>query len=134
MALLEWVKVNQGKSIDRDGAYGAQCVDLVEAYLADFLRVPTWPGNAIDFAAHPHHGWEWVANSPSNFPVAGDVVVWGGPNAEVGTTSFGHCAIALAASPNTLLVLSQNWPPGSATQLRLMDYRAVLGWQHKMTG
>ena len=23
VALLEWVKVNQGKSIDRDGAYGA---------------------------------------------------------------------------------------------------------------
>jgi len=134
MALLEWVKANQGRAIDRDGEYGPQCVDLVEAYLADLLRVPPWPGNAIDFARARFPGWEWVANAPSNFPVAGDVVVWGGPSAEVGTTAFGHCAIALAASPNTLLVLSQNWPPGSPTMLKLMDYRAVLGWQHKRSG
>jgi hypothetical protein len=134
VALLEWVRANIGRSIDVDGAYGPQCVDLVEAYLSDVLRVPRWPGNAIDFARGHYPGWEWVPNKPDNFPVAGDVVVWGGPNVEVGTTAYGHCAIALAASPNTLLVLSQNWPTGSPTALRLMDYRAVLGWQHKRSG
>jgi len=134
LALLEWVKANLGRSIDLDHEYGSQCVDLVESYLTNFLRMPAWPGNAIDFSRGHYPGWVWVPNTPSNFPIAGDVVVWGGPNVEVGTTAFGHCAIALAASPNTLLVLSQNWPPGSPTLLKLMDYRAVLGWQHRRGG
>jgi len=134
VALLDWVKANSGKWIDHDHEFGAQCVDLVEAYLADFLRVPAWPGNAIDFAGQRYAGWTWVPNKRENAPAAGDVVVWGGPNVEVGTSAYGHCAIALAATPNTMLVLSQNWPIGATTRLQLTDYRAVLGWQHKRGG
>ena len=110
MALLEWVKANVGRAIDVDGEYGPQC-----------------------FAGQFHQGWRWIPNAPTNYPVVGDVVVWR-QNAEVGTTAFGHCAIALAANANTLLVFSQNWPPGSPSLLKLMDYRGVLGWQHYKGG
>ena len=108
-------------------------MDLVEAYLADVLHQQRWPGNAVDFAAQVHQGWRWIPNAPANYPVVGDVVVWG-QNAAVGTTAFGHCAIALAANANTLLVFGQNWPPGSPSLLKLMDYRGVLGWQHYRGG
>ena len=29
---INWVKSQVGNSIDADGAYGAQCVDLIRAY------------------------------------------------------------------------------------------------------
>jgi hypothetical protein len=133
VALLEWVKANVGRAIDVDHEYGPQCVDLVESYLTDVLRQPRWPGNAVTFASQVFPKWRWVPNAPTNYPVVGDVVVWG-QNAEVGTTAFGHCAVVLAANPNVLLVFSQNWPAFSPAQLKLMDYRGVLGWQHYKGG
>ena len=35
---INWVKSQVGNSIDADGAYGAQCVDLIRAYY-NFLGV-----------------------------------------------------------------------------------------------
>ena len=45
---LQWVKSQVGKSIDADGACGAQCVDLILAYY-DFLGVPRASGNGADY-------------------------------------------------------------------------------------
>ena len=37
-AAVDWIRGQNGKSIDMDGQYGAQCVDLIIAYF-DYLGV-----------------------------------------------------------------------------------------------
>lgn len=126
--LLDWLRSRIGRPIDLDGAYGPQCVDLVNDCLARVYGLPPLPGNAIDLARARPRGFVWVPNGPRNHPPAGSVVVWGGPNGRAGTGAAGHCAIALAASSMVLLSFDQNWPVGSPPSLVLHSYDAVLGW------
>lgn len=69
-------------------------------------------------------GYDFIKNTPENFPVAGDIVVWG---REVG--SYGHVAIAVTAGPsNEFQVFDQNWPQGSPCRLQVHNYYGVVGW------
>ena len=40
MTLTEFVKKYNGKKIDYDGRYGAQCVDVFRQYCKDVLEIP----------------------------------------------------------------------------------------------
>ena len=52
---INWVKSQVGNSIDADGAYGAQCVDLIRAYY-NFLGVAQVRGNGCDYATDKDKG------------------------------------------------------------------------------
>lgn len=82
---LAWVKAQVGKSIDADGVYGAQCVDLILAYY-DFLGVPRSMGNGADYVDNKlPAGWSRIKGA---VPQAGDILVYtGGPN------GYGHVGI-----------------------------------------
>ncbi len=83
---LQWVKSQLGNSIDVDGAYGAQCVDLIKAYYS-YLGVSPASGNGCDYAwnALPS-GWTRIQGG---IPQPGDILVYG----ESSSNPYGHVAI-----------------------------------------
>ena len=83
---ISWVKSQIGKSIDYDGAYGAQCVDLILAYY-NYLGVPTSSGNGKDYATNTlPSGWTRIAGA---VPQKGDILVYGASD----SNPYGHVAI-----------------------------------------
>ncbi len=79
---IQWVKSKVGQSIDADGAYGAQCVDLILAYY-DYLGVPRASGNGTDYTHNAlPSGWSRIQGAA---PQPGDILVY--------TGGYGHVAI-----------------------------------------
>lgn len=83
---LSWVQGQVGKSIDVDGAYGAQCVDLIKAYY-NYLVGYNVGGNGADYATNSlPSGWSRVYKGT---PQAGDILVYSGNS----SNPYGHVAI-----------------------------------------
>jgi len=101
-----------------------QCVGLVELW-CDACGTPHIPGNAVDLLAlaDPAH-YLRIANGPTNYPAAGDIVCW---DASWGA-GYGHCAVVLAASPMQLAVFEQNDPEGASPLVATHSYGGVAGW------
>src|SRR5579859_987414 len=59
------------------GGAGGSCVDLVNMYRAFCYGEPHVWSDAVGWAALSLPGWTWIANTASNFPAPGDIVVWG---------------------------------------------------------
>ncbi len=79
---IQWVKSKLGQSIDADGVYGAQCVDLILAYY-DYLGVPRASGNGTDYTHNAlPSGWSRIQGA---VPQPGDILVY--------TGGYGHVAI-----------------------------------------
>ena len=79
---IAWVQSQVGKALDVDGAYGAQCVDLIMAYY-DYLGVPRASGNAVDYTTNAlPSGWQRIKGAQ---PQKGDILVY--------TGGYGHVAI-----------------------------------------
>ncbi len=82
---IAWAKSQVGKAIDYDGAYGAQCVDLIKAYYK-YLGVSPVTGNGCDYATNSlPSGWTRTKGAT---PQKGDVLVFTG-----GSGGYGHVAI-----------------------------------------
>ena len=126
MTIDEFLNKYQNKSNDYDGYYGAQCFDLFQFYNRDVVGAPFVTGaSAKDiWNTYPRAFYEQIANGPTNFPVRGDVVVWGdkyGP--------YGHVAICTEGDVNRFSAFSQNDPTGARSIVReYKDYYGVLGW------
>jgi len=68
---VAWVRSRAGKSLDYDGRYGAQCVDLI-LYYYNYLVGYTVSGNATDYQWNSlPDGWYRTST-----PTPGDIVVW----------------------------------------------------------
>ena len=71
MTYDEFVKAYNGKATDYDGAYGAQCVDLIKLYLDKVFGIKpgSW-GNArfywIDYPKHSElvKAFDRISNTP----------------------------------------------------------------------
>lgn len=107
-----------------------QCVGLVEVW-TDSLGLPHVWGNAKDLLADaPAASYGVVTNQPTNYPVSGDVVVWG-PSWGAG---FGHTGVVVSADVMALTVFQQNDPTGSVPHLKRYTYAGVAGWLHPKVG
>lgn len=83
---ISWVKSKVGCSLDMDGAYGAQCVDLILAYY-DYLGVPRVSGNGVDYAYNAlPNGWKRIQGGS---PQKGDILIFGSTS----SNPYGHVAI-----------------------------------------
>ncbi len=81
---IAWLQEQEGRSIDYDGYYGAQCVDLIMAYYK-YLIGYNVGGNADDYATNTlPSGWTRTTNGQ---PQKGDILVY------AGGTGAGHIAI-----------------------------------------
>lgn len=109
----EFISTYNGKATDYDGAYGAQCVDLIKLYLDKVfgIKAGSW-GNAkyywINFDKHSEltKNFTKVSNTASSIPQKGDIMVWNG-NAGSGC---GHVAICTGEGTTSYFYsYDQNW-------------------------
>lgn len=81
---IAWLQEQKGRSIDYDGQYGAQCVDLIMAYYK-YLIGYNVGGDADNYATNTlPSGWTRTKNGQ---PQKGDILVY------AGGTGAGHIAI-----------------------------------------
>lgn len=131
MSFGVWLLANIGRAIDVDGAYGPQCVDAVNSYLAQVYGCQPVSGDAIDIANQTIYGFSWVSNGAFNVPRAGSILVWSaGKTRRVTVGAAGHTAICVVADARSLLSVDQNWIGVRALTLTLHNYDLVLGWHH----
>jgi hypothetical protein len=128
MNLDQFVALHNEAYLDYDGKYGAQCVDLIDYYIRDVLEIPiVWVNGAIDWYGKDNPYLEWFANTPTNYPPKGAIMVWH-QDFKVGTGIFGHIAIALDATTMAFHSFDQNWPPNSPCHVQYHTYEGVTGW------
>jgi len=109
----DWLNNANGVAMNPDGAFGNQCVDLVDQYAQDIFGV-TWQtavggvGGANQLLdAVPDAYWTRIDNDPNNpnlIPQRGDVVVYGGDD----LNAFGHTAVTMDADTNGVTVMQEN--------------------------
>jgi len=127
MNLEEFVKKYNGKKVDFDGAFGAQCVDLFRQYNKDVFGLPHTGAVEgavdlfIDYKVLPSEQLYYIAFVPKriNQIKAGDVVIFNSTN----TNIYGHVAIVLGILGESLIVFEQNGllQDGAKIVLRSID-------------
>lgn len=134
MILNDFKQKYQGEKIDQDGAFGAQCMDLIKQYCVEVLNIPVLTGNAVDvWTKYPADKFLKVNYIPGgDSPQHGDIVIWG-----TGVGQFGHIAICdigqPSGFPNGFISFDQNWPVGSPCALVSHNFNNVLGWLRPVT-
>lgn len=101
--MVQWAKNNINKWIDVDGAYGAQCVDLIMAYARDFGGMVT-RGNAIDYMKNtiPKYWTRYKKGQTQIQP--GDVAIWSWGAWDI----YGHVGIVTAVNGRSITSVEQN--------------------------
>ena len=108
---LDWLHNAVGVSIDFDGAYGAQCVDLLKAYY-DYLGVGAQHGNAQDYRSNfLPQGWQRIEGAD---PLPGDILIY------VGGT-YGHVAVY----ESDYSTYHQNWGVPYVINMTDRPYNAI---------
>lgn len=106
---MNWVRAQNGKALDYDGMYGAQCVDFIYYYY-QFLGAPVMGGNAGYYVWNTlPAGWQRIRGGN---PQKGDILVWSGDP--------GHVAIYEDDSH----VWHQNW--NGAMYVKCLTYAQTL--------
>lgn len=124
-----FVTQNTGKLIDVDGAFGVQCVDLVNLWLRNFntrlnTGVPGLPFDGYAGAAW-YAGQSGMTKQPARSTAkAGWVVIWGLGNPGMPLT---HTAIVLEDKGNQLVTFSSNSPQKEA-MVQTFSKLGVLGY------
>lgn len=98
---VNWAASQIGKSLDYDGVYGAQCVDLIKYYYA-YLGANAVLGNGCDYATNAlPNGWKRYQRTTSDFiPQPGDIAIW--------TGGYGHVAIVTSSDEVGFNSINQN--------------------------
>lgn len=108
-------KVKSMGGIDKDGAYGKQCMDLWNYYAVNVLGLQDGKTGAscakeILNNSYVMQNVERINNYPEFVPQKGDVAVWMGGQ-------YGHVAICLGiGNVNTFISLDQNWQSQKLTE------------------
>ena len=140
MTLIEFIEKYQGKKVDFDGVYGAQCVDLFRQYTKDVLaiREHTGPcattGGALDlfmdYERMPVEKKYFTRSTNKNWK-SGDILIWD----KTPTNKYGHVAILIAVFDNSkFLVFEQNGITQAGAEIRVRDKTNLLGYLRKKTG
>lgn len=127
MTLEQFIKKYDGKPIDTDGAYGPQCMDLMNQYTVDVLGLPLntlAAPTAYQSYLYGDPDFERISNANGNAPEPGDIIYW---DTRVGES--GHVAVYVSGWGNKEFTsFDQNWPVGSISHLQNHDYYGVTGW------
>lgn len=128
MTFNEFYQGVNGKSLDYDGLYGYQCVDLVKVYLDWCFNIkPGAWGNAKDYWKALNRtgmadNFYQVPNTRDLVVERGDIVVWGAMSGN----PYGHVAIGLSGDINHFTSLDQNWGSNYVREV-YHNYDGVLG-------
>ena len=136
MTIVEFVKKYNGKKVDYDGVFGAQCVDLFRQYVLDVLGISEHTGSCstsggakdlyLDYNKMPLEKKYFVRITNKSF-VPGDVLVWD----ESVTNNFGHVAIYLGNLDNDFIVFEQNGITQDGAKIALKSRERLLGGLRK---
>jgi hypothetical protein len=129
--LQAFIREYQGRQLIGDTAMNrGQCVGLVAVWW-DALRLPHIWGNAKDLLENADPGfYKRIVNTPTNFPIAGDIVVWG----DIWGAGFGHTGICLTAQVMDLVCFEQNDPEYSTPHIKVYSYSGIIGWLRPLVG
>jgi hypothetical protein len=127
-----------GKLIDYDGAFGGQCFDVVNQYIADIYgKKPIISlAKASDILKKPSGvipggiDYEVIMNGPDNAPQTGDWIVWDDANWNY---NCGHVAVCLEADTNSATIFQQNGgKQDEGARIIKWDFHkfAPAGWIH----
>lgn len=131
MNIQQWINSVNGKAIDMDGAYGAQCWDLWSSYARTVYGIPAADTNTVDGYAASVYTDRYnrskalqniFAKEPATYqPTYGDVAFWK-------TGKMNHVAIVVKDNGNgTLQTISQN--PNKAGYLNISKH-GIIGYFH----
>lgn len=134
MTLEEFIIKYDGKKVDFDGVYGAQCVDLFRQYAKEVLRIKDHTGVCattggavdlfLDYDKMPIEKKYFTRSKAKNWK-AGDILIWGPTD----KNKYGHVAIFLATLGVThVLVFEQNGITQAGAQIKLRSRQNLLGY------
>jgi hypothetical protein len=130
MTLNDFVQTYNGKYVDFDGAWGAQCMDEMHQFIVEVLGInnasvlaaPCARDVYVNFPSITGHElFDQIANTTNNVPQEGDIMFWG-------MLPYGHVATFVEGDANTFRSFDQNWPTGSPCHIQGHTYTNVLGW------
>jgi hypothetical protein len=125
MTLTQFIKTNQGKKVDFDGKYGAQCVDLYRAYCRDVLDIQQTPAvaGAKDIITKPGV-LEVTRDSALADYSRGDILVWDATS----SNKYGHVAILVAVyNTKYFIVFEQDGFKQDGARLAFRSREGLLG-------
>jgi len=133
MTLHEFVEKYKGAKVDFDGAYGAQCVDLVRQYFKDVWEVPQPEGveGAVDFySRHRTRPRQEKYMDCIQYCVKGQVIPEGAVVIfkTTATNKYGHIGICLGGDAETMRLFEQDGFKQDGAKITRRDYSRVLGW------
>jgi len=130
MNLTEFIKKYEKKTVDFDGAYGGQCVDLFNKYLVDVLGItnpiqifPVASAYQIFGYAKSNSNFVCIENSPTAIPMAGDIMIW-----NQGVGPHGHVGIFVEGDVMSFRSFEQNWNGVQKCVIVNHPYDHVTGW------
>ena len=101
--MVNWAKDQIYKWIDMDGAYGAQCVDLIMAYIKNFANFRV-SGNAFDYLTNTlPNGWRRYRKGEDTI-APGDIAIWHWGAWD----KYGHIGIVIDVRSNIITSVEQN--------------------------
>jgi hypothetical protein len=130
--LEDFVKKYNGKKVDFDNAYGAQCVDLFRQYAKECLKIPEHTGACstsggakdlfLDYYDMPNEikYFKRIAKAPF---MPGDVAIWGS-NAN---NKYGHVAIVLGTLNDSFIVFEQDGFKQDGAKINIRSGYNLLG-------
>lgn len=133
MTLTHFIKKYNGKKVDFDGAFGAQCVDLFRQYNKEVWGNPHTGAveGAKDLILNydnlPLEQKHLEKNPRYFFPKAGDVAVWGASS----SNKYGHVAIVVYTEDNNLIVFEQDGFKQDGAKLNIRTDDNLLGFLRK---
>ena len=105
----KFVESCKNKSIDFDGAYGCQCVDLARFYIKNYFKI--YQPKAVEGAKDCFKEWKGfrcfgkeIRQVLSHNLKRGDLAIWN----KTEKNKYGHIAIVLADKGNNILVFEQD--------------------------
>lgn len=126
-----FIPTYEGKTVDTDGSFGGQCMDLMHIFIQDVLGLsltvlaaPAAKDVYNNFAnMNGATNFEKIANTPTGVPQKGDIMFWG-----TGVGQYGHVAIFISGDINGFVSFDQNWG-GVQKCLKINhSYNSVMGW------
>lgn len=133
MTLTDFIKKYNGKKVDFDGAFGAQCVDLFRQYNKEVWGNPHT--GAVEGAKDLILNYDNLPLEQKHlekipryfFPKAGDVAVWGASS----SNKYGHVAIVVYTEDNNLIVFEQDGFKQDGAKLNIRTDYNLLGFLRK---
>lgn len=128
MTLEKFAKQYEGKKIDYDSAYGAQCVDLVRLYIHLVWGLPQPKSIISAYEAYTRwlrcgDGFNEISWKSLTEIARGDIVVF--PPTD--TNPHGHIAIVLDVADDEVLCFEQNGLTQKGAEQKRRPLKSVFG-------